>query len=71
MYLDPDQRTGSRNMGRGVVFKVRLTRHGFGAKVACKYKGWSECKLDPVISKIISQCDTRLVSATEIKMSKA
>jgi len=26
-------------MGGGVVFKVRATRNGFGAKVARKYKG--------------------------------
>jgi len=32
MYLDPDQRTGSRNMGGGVAFKVRMTRNRFGTK---------------------------------------
>jgi hypothetical protein len=36
--VDPDQRTGSRNMG-GVIFKVRATQNSFGAKVARKYKG--------------------------------
>jgi len=30
--LDPDRRTGSRNMGGGVIFKVRLNRSDFGAK---------------------------------------
>ncbi len=39
--VDPDQRTGSRNMGGGVIFKVRSTQDSFGAKVAAKYKGWS------------------------------
>ncbi len=32
MCLDLDQRTGSRNMGGGVVFKVRATRNSFAAK---------------------------------------
>jgi len=30
--LDPDKRTRSRNVGGGVIFKVRATRNGFGAK---------------------------------------
>jgi hypothetical protein len=32
MYLDLDQRTGSRNMGGGVVFKVRTAQESFGPK---------------------------------------
>jgi hypothetical protein len=28
---DPDRRTGSINIGVGVVFKVRLTQDSFGA----------------------------------------
>ncbi len=32
MYLDADQRTGSRNMGGGVVFKVRTAQKSFGTK---------------------------------------
>jgi hypothetical protein len=37
--LDLDQRTGSRNMGGGVIFKVRASQNGFGAKMARKYNG--------------------------------
>ncbi len=29
---DPDRRIGSRNMGGGVIFKVRSTQDSFGAK---------------------------------------
>jgi hypothetical protein len=38
---DPDQRTGSRNIGGGVVFKVRSTQDSFGAKIWCNNKDWS------------------------------
>jgi hypothetical protein len=37
--FDADQRTESRNIGGGVIFKVGATQDGFGAKVARKYKG--------------------------------
>ncbi len=46
MYIDPDQRTGSRNMGKGVIFKVRATRNGFGTKVVLNTKD-DPSKLDP------------------------
>jgi hypothetical protein len=32
MYLDPDQRTGSKNLRGGVIFKVRMAQKSFGAK---------------------------------------
>jgi len=32
MCLDLDQRTGSSNMGGGVIFKVRMTQNSFGTK---------------------------------------
>jgi len=39
---DPDRRTGSRNIGGGVIFKVRLTQDSFGAK------GHAITKADPL-----------------------
>ncbi len=36
---DPDRRTGSRNIGGGVVFKVRSTQDSFGAKFWGNNKG--------------------------------
>ncbi len=48
-------------MGGGVVFKVRVTRSGFGAKWRVNTKAELSVKtheLDPIISRTISQCDT-------------
>jgi hypothetical protein len=36
---DPDRRTESRNIGGGVVFKVRSTQDSFGAKIWRNNKG--------------------------------
>jgi hypothetical protein len=37
--LDLNWKTGSRNMGGGVVFKVRSTQSGFGANWRINTKG--------------------------------
>ncbi len=36
---DPDRKTGSRNIGGGVVFKVRSTQDSIGAKFRRNNKG--------------------------------
>ncbi len=36
---DPDRRTGSRNIGGALVFKVRSTQDSFGAKFQRNNKG--------------------------------
>ncbi len=46
---DPDGRTGSRNIGGGVIFKVRSTQDSFGAK------GRAITKADPLEVDLITK----------------
>jgi hypothetical protein len=46
---DLDRRTGSRNMGGGVIFKVSLTQDSFGLKTKA-----DPLEVDPTKNRVIS-----------------